>query len=197
LHFVRSDDIATDTMPARDDDDHGLVHVDFGEYYPAFAMNAIPINPSRIRGEIVHVDTLCGDAVDASVDLSGNVVLVPGTAMQCPGVTENDVLQVFVVSSRIAAQNAHDRGAVLMIVYGNDDVAVASYRRSRNLEKRNSILMPVLLIAESDGLNLRAAMASSGETPMFAQLSKVKERQKVGEKVDRDRESKEVVVKLG
>ena len=32
--------------------------------------------------------------------------------------------------------------------------------------------MPMLLIAESDGLNLRAAMECSGETPMFAQLSK-------------------------
>ncbi len=123
--------------------------------------------------------------------MSGNAVLVPGTAMQCPGVTENDVLQAFVVSTRIAAQHAHDRGAVLMIVYGHDDVAVASYRRSRNLEKRNSISMPVLLIAESDGLNLRAAMGSSGETPMFAQLSKVKREAKSG------RDSKEVVVTHG
>lgn len=54
---MRSDDVATDTMPAR--------NVDFGKYHPAFAMNAIPINPSRIRGEIVHVITLYGDAFDA------------------------------------------------------------------------------------------------------------------------------------
>ncbi len=69
LQFVRGKDITTDTMPARGDDD-GLVHIDFGEYYPACAMNAIPINPSRIRGEIVHVDPLCGDTDDASVKLS-------------------------------------------------------------------------------------------------------------------------------
>ena len=83
---MRSDDVATDTMPARNDNDYGHVHVDFGEYYPAFAMAAIPNNPSQLRGEIVHVVTLCGDAFDASVELSGNVVLVSGTAMQCPGV---------------------------------------------------------------------------------------------------------------
>ena len=32
--------------------------------------------------------------------------------------------------------------------------------------------MPMLLIAESDGLNLRAAMDCSGETPIFTQPSK-------------------------
>jgi hypothetical protein len=92
--------------------------------------------------------------------------------MQCPGVNENDVLQEFVVSIHIAAQNAHDRGAVLMIVYGHDDVATASYLRSMSLEKRNSISMPVLLLVESDGLNLREFMSNSEEPQMFAQLSK-------------------------
>ena len=144
-----------------------LVH---GYFHPAFAMNSVPINPARILGNIVSVDVLCDVGDSASADLDGAVLMMHATAMDCPAVNEDDPLQTFVISTRLVAQNAHLRGAALLVVYGDEDVTFAAYERSRYLVKRNQIPMPVVLINEVDAEAI-VAMLEITSVNVQAQLS--------------------------
>jgi hypothetical protein len=150
--------------------------VPYLEYYPAFALNAIPINPDRVFGPVVRIAgaDLCNvDLSSPNAYPANMVVLTSGTEMACSSVNEPDPLQTFVISTRLAAQAAYNLGAAAMIVYGNEATAFASQERSGHLTKRNNIPTPVVLISESNGASVLGLLSTPGNS-VQGQLSKTR-----------------------
>ena len=130
-----------------------MTEVDHKEYYPAFQMNSIPILPEKIGGNVQRIEKLCElPASMANISYQGTALLISGDDVACTN--EADALKDFVVSARLIGQNAYELGASCVVIYGNDEIAEASWRRSSKLARRNDINMPVLLVSLDVGTSL-------------------------------------------
>ena len=99
--------------------------------------------------------------------LNDLVLLIPGESLRCS--VASNLIKDFEESARLVAQNAHDLGAALVIIYGNDDLADLAWTSTRQLALRNDVSTPVLLLSEVDGAEITSLL----ETDLVeVQLSK-------------------------